>query len=153
MNRRGLLKWFCALPFVPAALAEEWQTFPQPTAEDWANAAEMPGLYGDPIFRLNDGAFADVFGWHFADDGIARIYERGVLRGEFGTYTPFTVFQVDYDPTGLITYSKDKVIMFRSRDGHSLAEGLPELFGRPQPSIPTPIMAEAQDRIARVLRD
>lgn len=72
------------------------------------NAAVMFALNSDPT---TDADYTSLdFAWYLTATGTLEIYENGVSRGTFGTYTTATVPAIGWDG-GTVRYFKDGVVV------------------------------------------
>lgn len=122
MDRRSLLRCLAALPFVPSALTAHPDGSCELLEDGKRVSAWDTDVYSVSEYtpKIELQTPDDFFGWSPGADGVARIYERGECVGEFGPWTPFTVFTVDLDINGRLSYSKDGVIC---------RQVAPEVFG------------------------
>ena len=67
----------------------------------------MFGLNTDPTTNASYDSID--YAWYARGDGVLEIYENGVSRSTFGSYTTSTVLRVQYDGTN-VTYLKDEVV-------------------------------------------
>ncbi|MGE0452528.1 MAG: chitobiase/beta-hexosaminidase C-terminal domain-containing protein [Vicinamibacteria bacterium] len=58
-------------------------------------------------------AYADIEYAYYLSSGTLRIYESGVLRGTFGSYTPSTQLRIGVE-AGVVNYRKDGAVIYTS---------------------------------------